>query len=307
MKKVLRNLFLALLCFVALIVTLIYLKDTAIAVLEPRGWIGMKEGRLLITATLLMLLVVIPVFVLTFVFAWRYREGNKKAKYTPEWADSPLAECIWWGLPCAIIAVLSVLTWQSCHELDPYRPIENGKKPLTVQVIALQWKWLFLYPEYQVASLNWLQIPEQTPIRFEITAQAPMNSFWIPDLGGQIFAMPGMSTELHLIADGPGDFRGCSANISGRGFSGMTFTTRACSQELFEEWITTSKHSLEELTQERYDQLAKPSEYDPVVFFSWKEPDLFQRILMKYMGPMEMGDTKEEMKMAPVVTPMNPS
>lgn len=252
-------------------------------VLNPKGMIGLKQKNLLITATWLMLIVVLPVFVMTIFFAWKYRESNKQADYQPSWCSSHLAECFWWGVPCVIVLFLSLITWSSSHELDPYKPLDTDKKEMTIQVVALNWKWLFIYPEQKIATINFVQIPENVPINFEITADAPMNSFWIPQLGGQIYAMPAMTTELHLIANEKGTFRGSSSNISGEGFAGMVFTVKAGSKDDFDTWVETVKASKQELTLETYNDLVKPSQYNQASFYQLKKDDLFHSILMKYM------------------------
>ena len=261
---------------------MLYMYREHIAVLNPKGWIALEEQRLIHISTWLMLIVVIPVVFLTLFFAWKYRASRKREKYDPDWDQSHLLECIWWGIPCAIIFVLGVITWKKCHELDPFEPIVTGVKPLKIQVIALQWKWLFLYPEYDIASVSYLRFPEKTPLYFDITSDAPMNSFWIPDLGGQIYAMAGMNTKLHLIADRVGIFKGASANLSGKGFSGMTFVAEATSEEDFEAWVKKVKRSSPSLHFEDYLSLAKPSENVPAASFVLKEPDLYRRIVMKY-------------------------
>lgn len=284
-----------LLLFSALILLLILIMQPVqvirfkeyISVIFPKGLIGLEERNLLLIIQGLMLLVIVPVYLLTFAFSWRYRAGNTKAVYDPDLVDNTLAEYVWWGVPCVITLIIAILTWQKTHQLDPFRPIESDKKPVVIQVVALQWKWLFIYPEEKVASVNFLQIPEKTPIKFEITADAPMNSFWIPSLGGQIYAMPKMKTELNLIADQPGDFRGSSANISGEGFAGMYFTTRAGSEENYREWITNAQKSEKSLDSTTYKELALPSEYNQPETYKLGEPELFHAILMKYMHPQE--------------------
>lgn len=262
----------------------LFLNTHNIAVLNPKGLIALKERKLLITATFLMFIVVIPVFIITFAFAWKYRANNTKAKYSPDWDRHKVAEFIWWGIPCVIILTLSIITWKKTEELDPYKPLGGNANPMVIQVVALEWKWLFIYPEQNIATVNFVQFPEQTPINFEITADAPMNSFWIPELGGQIYAMPGMRTKLHLIAHEKGVFRGSSANLSGRGFSGMVFMAKATSQEDFNGWVQTVKQSSQFLDLSEYHQLAKPSAYLPVSVYSLKEGSLFDQIVMKYMG-----------------------
>lgn len=266
-------------------ITTFFIITHDIPVLNPKGVIGKKECDLIITASLLMLIVVIPVFILTWFFAWRYRESNVKAKHAPDWEHNNIAEYCWWGVPLIIIAVLAVITWKSSHELNPFKPIETGKKPLVIQVVALQWKWLFIYPEQEIATINFVQFPEQTPLNFEITSDAPMNSFWIPQLGGQIYAMPAMRTKLHLIANEPGTFRGASANLSGEGFAGMAFTAKASSQEEFDHWVQSVKTSQKHLTIDEYNQLVEPSEYHPMTTYVLMQEQLFEQILMKYMMP----------------------
>jgi cytochrome o ubiquinol oxidase subunit II len=292
MKKKCKIFILAMLFFAAIFFLVLFLKENTLAVLTPKGMIALKEKRLLTIATVLMLIIVVPVFILATVISWRYREGNDKAKYSPKWDKSHLAESIWWGFPFVIVAILAVFTWKGCHELDPFKPITSDKKPLTVQVVALQWKWLFIYPEQGVASVNFVQFPEKRPINFEITSDAPMNSFWIPQLGGQIYAMAGMNSKLHLIADEVGIYRGASSNISGNGFAGMVFTAKSTTEEDFEDWVASVKALSNEMNWDVYKELVKPSEYVPVELFSLKDEGLYDQIIMQYMAPSK---AQEEM------------
>lgn len=250
-----------------------------IAILAPKGMIGLEERNLLLVLQAIMLLVVIPVYFFTFVFSWKYNSQRKNAKYDPDLIDNRVAEYFWWGIPTVLTIAIAILTYIKTDQLDPYKPIPSDKKQMTIQVIALQWKWLFIYPEEGIASVNFLQIPVGTPVRFEITSDAPMNSFWIPHLGGQIYAMPGMRTLLHLIADEAGDFRGSSANLSGEGFAGMSFITRASTEEAFQKWVAEAKGTIKALD---YKELAKPSKNNPVAIYQ-PEPGLFDQIVMKYM------------------------
>lgn len=259
-----------------------------IVMLFPSGIIALEERNMLFIIQGLMLLVIIPVYILTFVFSWIYRSQNPKAKYDPDLVDNMLAEVIWWGLPLVMVILVCSLTWIRTYQLDPYKDVASEKKPITIQVVALQWKWLFLYPEEKIASVNFLQFPQKTPIRFEVTADAPMNSFWIPSLGSQIYAMPRMRTELHLTADSTGDFRGSSANISGEGFASMHFIARASSEEEYQNWLQSAKQSGHTLNFEEYQQLAKPSSHNPVQLFQLQEENLFRQIIMKYMHPNEI-------------------
>ena len=251
-------------------------------VLDPKGRIGVAEKSLIETATFAMLIVVIPVIILTLVFAWRYRASNRKATYAPKWAHSTAIEVVVWTIPTLIVIFLAVLTWKTSHELDPYKPIESEVKPIEIQVVALDWKWLFVYPEYGIATVNQIAFPVGTPVNFRITSDSVMNSFFIPQLGSQIYAMAGMQTKLHLIADHAGDYAGLSANYSGAGFSGMKFRALADSPEAFQAWVQKVKASPERLDMDTYYTVAKPSEQNPVRYFSSSDPELFHKIMAKY-------------------------
>lgn len=254
-----------------------------IDVLFPNGIIAKEERSLLFVVQALMLIIVIPVYILTFVFSWIYRADNKKAKYDPNLVDNHYAEIVWWGLPLVMTAIVCVITAIKTYELDPYRPIPPKDKEMTIQVVALQWRWLFIYPEEGVATINFFQIPKDIPVRFEISADAPMNSFWLPDLGGQIYAMPGMTTLLHLMADTEGDYTGRSANISGKGFAGMYFTARVSSEEAYRKWLEEAKRSSHALNYTTYKQLAAPSEDRQVEIFRLEDKGLFEQIVNRYM------------------------
>jgi cytochrome o ubiquinol oxidase subunit 2 len=267
------------------VVAVRYLRQHTIAVLDPKGPIAAQERDLIVTATLIMLIVVIPVFVMTFAFAWKYRDGNTKARYTPEWDHHSGLEFSWWAIPTIIIVILARMTWVSSHTLDPYRPIASVNKTMTIQVVALDWKWLFIYPQQNIATVNYVQFPVNTPVDFQITSDAPMNSFWIPQLGGQIYAMPGMTTQLNLLASSQGSFHGSSANLSGIGFSGMTFTAHASSEAAFNQWVGQTQQSHPALTMNHYNQLAHPSSYNRPASYAAAQPGLFNAIVMKYMVP----------------------
>lgn len=274
-----------------ILLTLLLLAGCDFPVLLTKGPIAEQQKDLILTSFLLMLIVVIPVLVLTLFFAWHYRASNTKAKYTPEWDHSNILEFIWWGVPIIIIAILAGITWKSSHDLDPYKPMESKLKALEIQVVALDWKWLFLYPGQNIASMSHLRIPVGIPIQFKITAQAPMNSFWIPHLAGQIYAMEGMQTLLHVVADEPGEFMGVSANFSGAGFNDMKFITKATSALDFQAWIDSVKQAGDTLSRARYDMLAKPSRNEPIRTFAAVEEGLFLDIMMRYMMPQTATDT----------------
>lgn len=275
---------LSVLVFIAVVLVAVwFLSGKNIAVFNAAGTIAEQERGLIVFASLLSLIVVLPVFALTFYIVWKYRASNKKARYEPEWDKDSRIELLWWGVPLVLIAVLSVITWVSSHRLDPFRPLDSSLKPLEVQVVALQWKWLFIYPEQNIASVNFVQFPEDRPVTFTVTSDAPMNSFWIPQLGGQIYAMSGMSTKLHLMADQPGEYRGSSANISGEGFAGMVFTAKSSTQGDFDEWVRTVKNSPDQLSSPVYEQLAQPSQDNPVTYFGSVKPGLYDEITNKFM------------------------
>jgi cytochrome o ubiquinol oxidase subunit II len=253
-----------------------------LTLLNPQGVVALAERGLMIQATFFMLIVAVPVFALIFFFAYWYRASNTKAKYTPDWAHSNMEELVWWAIPLEIVLVLGALTWSSTHELDPRRPLSN-EKPLQVQVVALPDKWLFVYPEENIATVNYLAIPEDIPVRFSITADAPMNSFWIPSLGGQIYAMTGMVTELNLLSSSTGKFVGRSANYSGPGFAKMKFITEVMPQDAFQTWVLTTRAGVELLDQQRYVQL-KTEEGSEPLFFSDVDQHLFNDIVRKFMN-----------------------
>jgi cytochrome o ubiquinol oxidase subunit II len=263
-----------------------YLHNSTVAVLETRGTVGNQEKHLIVIALLLSLVVVIPVYAMLIGFSLRYREGNSKARYQPDFDHSRLIETVWWGVPIALITILGVITWHSSNQLDPFKPINSRISPLTVQVVALQWKWLFIYPDQNVASVNFAQIPVGRPVKFEITSDAPMNSFWVPQLGGQIYAMSGMATELNLEADQPGTYRGLSANISGDGFADMNFSVRAGDQSGFDNWVKSAKQDGKSLTNSIYNRLAAPSNDNKVAYYAAAQPGLFQAVINKYEAPL---------------------
>jgi len=264
-----------------------FLKD--LPVLFPKGLIGLQERDLLLFIQVMMLVFVIPVYIFTFIFSWLYRADNDKSKYDPHLVDHKIAEVIWWGLPLIMTTIVAIVTWYKTHELDPYKPIESDNKTIKIEVVALQWNWLFIYPEEKIASLNYIRIPKDHPIHFFITADAPMNSFWLPRLGGQIYAMPGMRTELHLIANEEGSFRGASAQVSGEGFAGMTFITEATSNEDYQEWVKSVQQTGEDLDWAAYEKIAMPTLDHPENFFQLKDDTLFQQIIMKFMKPSSKG------------------
>jgi cytochrome o ubiquinol oxidase subunit II len=252
------------------------------AVLDPKGSVGVAEKSLITTSTWTMLIVVVPVILLTLAFAWRYRASSESAEYRPAWAHSTAIEVVVWLIPSLIILFLAVLTWKSTHELDPYRPLDSKVKPINVEVVALDWKWLFIYPELGIATVNQVAFPVGTPVNFLITSDSVMNSFFIPQLGGQIYAMAGMQTQLHLLANQAGDYAGESANFSGQGFSDMKFRAIATSPDQFKAWVAKVRASSTQLDMDRYHTISQPSEKQPVAYFSTVDPKLFHNIIARY-------------------------
>jgi cytochrome o ubiquinol oxidase subunit 2 len=279
----------------ALTASILLLSGCEGGVLDPKGQVGIDEKYLIVVATVLMLLVVIPVIGMTLYFAWRYREGREHEIYDPKWAHSTKIEVVVWLIPIVIIAILGTLTWYSTQELDPYKPLDHEHEPITIQVVSLNWKWLFIYPEQGIATVNEVVFPKDVPVEFKITSDTTMNSFFIPQLGSQIYSMAGMTTRLNLIANEAGAFDGISANYSGAGFTGMKFKAIAKdSEQDFEKWVSAVKHSPATLSDDSYAQLAKHSENNPVSYYGSVDSQMFQHIMMQFMGNMKQQDMHGE-------------
>ncbi|PYE87887.1 ubiquinol oxidase subunit II [Phyllobacterium leguminum] len=266
-------------------------------VMSPSGDIARQQADLILISVALMLIIIVPVIFLTLFFAWKYRHSNTDAPYDPEWSHSTRLEVVIWSAPLAIIIALGAITWMSTHKLDPYRPLDEiapgrpvaaNVKPLNVEVVALDWKWLFIYPDYGIASLNEMAAPLDVPINFKITSTSVMNSFYIPALAGQIYAMPGMATKLHAVINKPGDYEGLSANFSGSGFSHMRFTFKGLDQAGFDAWVASVKQKGTSLTRADYQKLELPSEKEPVRYYSTVDNGLFDAILNMCVDPSKM-------------------
>ena len=258
--------------------------------LHPAGAVAAQQGHLIVVSTILMLLVIVPVMALTVLFAWRYRKSNTEATYSPDWDHSTQLELVIWAAPLLIIIALGAVTWISTHTLDPYRSLRRpARKPLTVEVVALDWKWLFIYPEQGIAVVNELSAPADVPITFKITASSVMNSFFIPALAGQIYAMPGMETELHAVMSSPGDFDGFSANYSGAGFSDMRFKFHSMSTGDFEHWVQAVKAGGQVLSRDGYLQLERPSEHETVRRYATVTDGLYDSILSRTVTGANIG------------------
>jgi cytochrome o ubiquinol oxidase subunit 2 len=258
--------------------------------MNPMGDIAAQQRDVLILCTLWMLIIIIPVIVLTVYFAWRYRETNPddSVPYEPDWHHSTVLELVIWAAPLIIIIALGALTWVSTHQLDPFRPISRlapgqavplDNTPLDIEVVALDWKWLFIYPELNIATVNELAAPVDRPIHFKITSSSVMNTLYVPTLAGMIYAMPGMETQLHAVINKPGEYEGFSANYSGAGFSGMRFKFHGMSKEQFAQWARDSRKSGAVLSRDEYLKLVQPSEREPVRHYAAVNDELYDAIL----------------------------
>ncbi|WP_275787106.1 ubiquinol oxidase subunit II [Pararhizobium gei] len=266
-------------------------------VMSPSGDVAVQQKDLIIVSTVLMLLIIVPVICLTVYFAWHYRGSNTAANYDPEWHHSTGLEVVIWSAPLAIIIALGAITWISTHKLDPYRPLDRidaarpvsaETKPVTVEVVALDWKWLFFYPDYGIATVNEMAAPVDVPINFKITSSSVMNSFYVPALAGMIYAMPGMQTRLHAVINKEGVFDGLSSNYSGDGFSHMRFKFHGVQQAGFDEWVARVKQQGTALNRDTYLKLEKPSMKEPVRYYATVEEGLYEAVLNMCARPGQM-------------------
>jgi cytochrome o ubiquinol oxidase subunit 2 len=267
-----------------------------LTVMNPHGDIAVQQAGLIVTSTLLMLLIIVPVIVLILFFAFKYRQSNTDATYTPDWDHSTRLELVIWGVPLLIIIALGAITWISTHKLDPYRPLDRidaqrpvpaGTKPLVVNVVALDWKWLFIYPEQGIATINELAAPVDRPIEFRITSSTVMNAFYVPELAGMVYAMPGMQTKLNAVINHRGTYKGISANYSGAGFSDMHFTFLGMNQGEFDKWVETNRAG-ESLTRAAYLKLEEKSTREPVRRYGKVDEGLYEAVLNRCADGQQM-------------------
>ena len=269
--------------------------------IHSKGKIGRDEIDLIYIQVVMMLLVVIPAIGMSFWFAWKYRHSNPETHddYAPEWHESRKIELWIWGIPCTIILIMAILSWNATHFLDPFRPLDSDKPPVKIEVVAAPYQWIFIYPDEKFATVNEIYVPVNTPVSFTITSDFSMNSFFIPQLGGQIYAMAGMKSQLHLIADHIGIFDGISSNYSGHGFSRMKFKAHAVDESRYQAWMQQARSGSDALDmhtfkalQDKVDQSADtalelpdaaPTPH-PVRYFSDVSPNLFQQIVDQYMA-----------------------
>ena len=282
---------------IALLMVMLGLSGCDLVVMSPSGDIAAQQRDLIVISTLLMLLIIVPVICLTLYFAWHYRQSNAAAKYDPEWHHSTGLEVIIWSAPLAIIIALGAVTWVSTHKLDPYRPLDRidaarpvmpETKVLNVEVVALDWKWLFFYPDYGIATVNEMAAPVDMPINFKLTASSVMNSFYVPALAGMIYTMPGMQTRLHAVINKPGEFEGLSSNYSGDGFSHMRFKFHGLDQAGFDAWVAKVKQNGTMLNRDTYLKLEKPSAREPVRYYAGVDDGLYDAVLNMCVRPGAM-------------------
>jgi cytochrome o ubiquinol oxidase subunit 2 len=255
-------------------------------VLDPQGPVSGAERLILLNATAIMLVVVLPVIVLTLAFAWRYRASNKAAVYRPDWSYSGQIELVIWSIPAMVVILLAGVGWTSSHELDPARKLKADSAPIRIEVVSLDWKWLFIYPDEHIAAVNQLYVPAGAPIEFMLTSASVMNAFFVPQLGSQIYTMPGMTTRLNLMADHPGDFPGFSSQFSGSGFSDMHFLVHAVSPSDFKLWLAKTQSGGLKLDEKSYGELMQPTSDAPFQTYGSVDPKLFENIVQSTAQPL---------------------
>ena len=254
-------------------------------VLDPVGPIGAQEKQLLINSTAIMLAIIVPTMIATIAFAWWFRRGNKKAQYRPDWEYSGAVEMVVWAIPALTIMLLGGIAWIGSHDLEPSKPLASTTPALKVDVVSLDWKWLFIYPDQGVATVNQLVVPAGTPVTFRLTSATVWNSFFIPQMGTMIYTMPGMSTRLNLEADKPGLYNGLSSHFSGDGFPGMQFQVQALPADQFAMWAQSAHASQLKLDGAGYAQLSKPSSYVKPITFGAVAPGLYDAIVANRVPP----------------------
>lgn len=274
---------------VAVLGFFVWLFSSNMVLFDSKGPIGQAQESLIIVSVLLMAIIIVPVLVMSVYFPYKYRHTNKQAEYKPEWEHSTKIEIVVWAIPCLIILALGWVTYKTSFSLDPREELVSEKDPITIQVVAMNWKWLFIYPEQQIATVNEVAFPVDQPVRFVVTSDTTMNSFFIPQLGSQVYAMAGMENRLNLMASEQGTYRGISANYSGFGFANMRFQAHAKDEAGFEQWIEKVKTSETTLNDDSYDWLTANAKEQiktphPVTYFASVDPLRFKDIIEKHSG-----------------------
>lgn len=277
-----------------LLLPLVLLGGCHLVLLDPSGDVARQQSDIMITTTIIIALIIVPVLVAIGIVAWRYRASNKQAKYDGEWDHSPQLELLVWAAPLLIIIAVGAISWIGTHKTDPYNKLHRlapnkalpaNVKPLEVDVVSMRWKWLFFYPQYGIATVNELAAPVDRPIRFKLTSSDMMDSFFIPDLAGMIYTMPGMQTRLHGVINKPGKYKGMSANYSGAGFTDMRFWFYGKSAKDFDQWVAKVRASGNDLDLAAYGKLHQPSRAVPVMYYAHFKQGLFKRILERCVEP----------------------
>tara|TARA_Y100000588_G_scaffold76741_1_gene79995 strand:+ start:3056 stop:3940 length:885 start_codon:yes stop_codon:yes gene_type:complete len=274
---------------VAVLGFFVWLFSSNMVLFDSKGPIGQAQESLIIVSVVLMAIIIVPVLIMSVYFPYKYRHTNKQAEYKPEWEHSTKIEIVVWAIPCLIILALGWVTYKTSFSLDPREELVSEKDPITIQVVAMNWKWLFIYPEQQIATVNEVAFPVDQPVRFVVTSDTTMNSFFIPQLGSQVYAMAGMENRLNLMASEQGTYRGISANYSGFGFANMRFQAHAKDEAGFEQWIEKVKTSETTLNDDSYDWLTANAKEQiktphPVTYFASVDPLRFKDIIEKHSG-----------------------
>lgn len=261
------------------------LQGVNVALFDPKGLVAREQHNLMLVTVVLLLAIAVPTLAVFYFFAWKYRESNEKARHNPDAQHGKFFVFSLWAIPTVFMLALASVMWPATHKLTPKQAIASSVHPITIQVVAMRWKWLFIYPEQNIATVNFVQLPINTPVQFQLTAdETPMSSFSIPQLGGQLYAMTGHQNQLNLIADTPGDYAGRSAEINGAGFAGMKFTAHASSMADFNAWVQDVKQASGVLDTATYKKLLSPSQDNTAVFYSRAESDLYSKLVIKYSG-----------------------
>ncbi len=260
-------------------------------ILAPQGLIGVANKTILIDSVAIMLAIVLPTIFAILSFVFWFRSSNRKATYQPDWSYSGRIELVVWGIPALTVILLGGVAWIGAHELDPGKPIASANKPLRIQAVSLDWKWLFILPDHKLAAVNQLTVPVGVPLQFELTSASVMNALFIPQLGSMIYTMNGMTSRLNLQADAQGTFRGMSSHFSGDGFAGMHFDVRAVSADQFDRWTQDSARADTALDEAGYRQLAKPSMDDAPSLYRLADPELFQSIATQKIAASQGDNT----------------
>lgn len=279
-----------------LLLPLVLLGGCHLVLLDPAGDVARQQSDIMIVTTIIIAVIIVPVLIAVGVIAWRYRASNKQAKYDAKWDHSPQLELLVWAGPLLIIIAVGAMSWIGTHMTDPYRPLDRigpdqrvhaAVQPLEVDVVSMRWKWLFFYPQYGIATVNELAAPVDRPIHFKLTSSDMMDAFFVPDLAGMIYTMPGMQTKLHAVINAPGKYKGMSANYSGAGFTDMRFWFYGMDSKDFDAWVAKVRANGNQLDRAAYDQLHQPSRANPVQYYSGFMPDLYSRILNRCVDPGE--------------------